>query len=404
MREKIYNLYRLADRILLSFCVIFLKRARAPLLKKGPVFGFGKILLIKFWGLGNLTIIWPLINRIRAKHPNARIYFLTLDTNREFIERHPDIDRVFYLPLSLNVFRLFLSFRSLLKSMRSDGIDAVINFETSNAFSGLFCFLISPGFSAGINNRGEGVFYSYSFKADKGLHVSRIFLGLLEPLDIRGGYEYAFFKKDIGKDSEVFLKLDSLGIKKFICIHPSTSDNFKGKRWSADRFARLADMIIGELGFSVLFTGISRDFSMIENIIAKMAMRQGAHNFAGSFDTWGFLELLRQCKLLISNDTAPVHFAASLGTNVAVLYGPSAPFNYGPSHSGGFYFYKGIPCSPCIGLGRDYRECRMGLECLDFSEEEVFGSIAKKFFPDDKDESSFKKHNFKQHCPSGVSV
>jgi heptosyltransferase-1 len=40
--------------------------------------------------------------------------------------------------------------------------------------------------------------------------------------------------------------------------------------------------------------------------------------------------LLRRCRLMIANDTGPLHLAAALGTPCLGLYGPTSPARNGP--------------------------------------------------------------------------
>jgi len=91
-----------------------------------------KILLIRLRGMGNLTLIWPLIYRIKKHYPNALIFFLTFDINRGFLERNQAIEKIIYFKFKENIIRIQFQFISALKIFKKEKIDVVVNFETLN--------------------------------------------------------------------------------------------------------------------------------------------------------------------------------------------------------------------------------------------------------------------------------
>ena len=63
--------------------------------------------------------------------------------------------------------------------------------------------------------------------------------------------------------------------------------------------------------------------------------RDRARNLAGTLDLFELANLYRQCSVVISNDTGPMHLAAAVGTPVIALFGPTDPAlvcPYGPGH------------------------------------------------------------------------
>ena len=152
-----FNLLRKLDILLGRFCSI------ASILSKQKITqttNYKKILLIKLWGLGNLTVIWPLINRIKEKYPQSQILFLTFETNREFLERNKNIDRIICLKITRNIFKIMTLFLSLLRKLNKEKVDLVINFETFNNAAALFSYLIGAQERIGLHNKYEKLFYT----------------------------------------------------------------------------------------------------------------------------------------------------------------------------------------------------------------------------------------------------
>ena len=90
-------------------------------------------------------------------------------------------------------------------------------------------------------------------------------------------------------------------------------------------------------------------------------MRTRPINLMGKTSIKELIALLRRVRLLITNDSGPMHLAAALGIPVLALFGPTDPVMTGPYAVGHVVLRSGIPCSPCLS-----RRCHNPtmLECL----------------------------------------
>jgi heptosyltransferase-2 len=63
--------------------------------------------------------------------------------------------------------------------------------------------------------------------------------------------------------------------------------------------------------------------------------------------------LIGRARLLVTNDSAPLHFASALGTPVVALFGPTVPeFGFGPVGDGDLALgVMGLACRPCSDHG-----------------------------------------------------
>ena len=74
------------------------------------------------------------------------------------------------------------------------------------------------------------------------------------------------------------------------------------------------------------------------------------------------MALLKACRVLLTNDTGPMHVAAALGTPVVVPFGSTSPELTGPGLPGGprhRLLKSDAPCSPCF-----LRECPIDFRCM----------------------------------------
>lgn len=338
------------------------------------------ILCMKLWGLGNLVIIYPLLHKIKEKFLHSRLTFITFDLNKEFLEENQAIDRVLYFKFTKNIFKIIKQFIGLLFNLKKEKIDLLINFETLNNLSALFSYLTGAEIRIGLNNKYEKIFYNYSIYNEKSLHISRLFVNILEPLDINYTYNYFYFIVRESEKEKIESFLEKIKIKKFICIHPGTSDNFPGKKYKKDYFSELSNLLIDKYSLPILFTGVKKEKSLVTEIIKTISTKEKSFNLAGELTILEFIELLRKSFLLITNDTGPVHIAASLNINLTVFYGPTSPQRYKPLNKNSLIFYKNTECSPCVGINYVNKRCKNNFECLNFSPKEVFFKISEKFF------------------------
>jgi len=341
-----------------------------------------KILCIKLWGLGNLAIIYPLILKIKEKFPKAKLIFVTFDLNNGFLENNKAVDSILYFPFSRNIFKLINEALLLIKKLRKENIDLVINFEFFNNAAACFSCLIGAPLRIGRDTRDEGIFYTHPISQDNLEHISERFCSLLKPLGTNTDYAYACIEGTSEDKKKIEYLLDLFSVEKFICIHPGASDNFRGKVYHKDCFAELAKMFVSIKGFTVIFIGQDKKWRVVNNADMVVSAKRKIIDLTNQLTIGELVELLRKSKLLVSNDTGPVHIAASLGINTAVLYGPTSPRNYKPLNSNSLVFYKNLFCSPCVGIRHVNRRCNNNFICMDFSLLEIYEGVVRKFLND----------------------
>ena len=100
------------------------------------------------------------------------------------------------------------------------------------------------------------------------------------------------------------------------------------KCWPAERFAALADRLASEHGLTVVATGGKSESPMIEQI--RSLAKHPIANLAGQTSLPELVEVLRQAKLVVSNDTGPGHIAAALGRPLVMMFSWSNPLRVGP--------------------------------------------------------------------------
>jgi len=96
------------------------------------------------------------------------------------------------------------------------------------------------------------------------------------------------------------------------------------KRWPAANFAAAAREVSRRVGNCVwLLFGGEKDVKLGNEVLRLAGVN--AVNLAGKTSLRQLVALLSQCRLLLTNDTGPMHVAAALGTPVIVPFGSTSP-------------------------------------------------------------------------------
>jgi lipopolysaccharide heptosyltransferase II len=150
------------------------------------------------------------------------------------------------------------------------------------------------------------------------------------------------------------LRLD--GPRFLVGFHPGASFG-PAKRWPPERFAALADRMIGAFRADVLIFGSAAEVPLAESIVR--AMKHAPTVLAGKTTLTQMLALLAHCQLVVTNDSGPMHLAAAMGLPLVAVFGSTDEHATGPLSLHARVVKHPVACSPC-GL----RNCPIDFRCL----------------------------------------
>ena len=135
------------------------------------------------------------------------------------------------------------------------------------------------------------------------------------------------------------------------------------KRWPAERFVAAAVEIHRQTNCQWLILGGKADSELAARVTAGIT-HHAPHttNLAGQTSLRELMSLLKLSRVLLTNDTGPMHVAAALGTPVVVPFGSTSPELTGPGLPGDSHhrlLKSDAPCSPCF-----LRECPIDFRCM----------------------------------------
>ena len=107
------------------------------------------------------------------------------------------------------------------------------------------------------------------------------------------------------------------------------------KRWPVEKFIAAASEIQQRTNCTWLIFGGKADVAIASRIESAIPSPPSAiWNLAGKTSLRELMALLKLCRVLLTNDTGPMHVAAALGTPVVVPFGSTSPELTGPGLPG----------------------------------------------------------------------
>lgn len=130
------------------------------------------------------------------------------------------------------------------------------------------------------------------------------------------------------------------------------------KRWFPERFAEAAKKIAQARPCRFVLFGVAKDAEIGRAIETEIG-EEHCENRIGKTSLRELMHELRQCDLLLTNDTGTMHLAAWLDVPLVAVFGSTDPIATGPLSSRARVVRHQVECSPCF-----LRECPLDLRCL----------------------------------------
>ena len=129
-----------------------------------------------------------------------------------------------------------------------------------------------------------------------------------------------------------------------------------GKIWPLERTEALVRML-SERGYEVVLFGSKVEAPVLEGWAYKY---RGVTSVAGRLPFAEELEIIRGLALMVSMDSANMHFASAVGVPVVSIWGATHPdfgfYGFGQDRANALY--ADLPCQPCSAYGN--KACRYG--------------------------------------------
>ena len=330
-----------------------------------------RILVIRLDRIGDVILSTPVLQALRHHFPHAFIAMMVRPACRDIVEGHPHINEVILYEKE-GAHRTPSGTIRFARELRRFDFDTALVLHPSNR-SHWIPWLARIPVRIGYDRKQPWLLtHRVPHRKQEGSrHEALYTLELLRPF----GITPQLANPTVPIRADAVQRIGSLLAEsaiqpsdRLVAIHPSAS--CVSKRWMPERFAQVADRLIAEHGVRICLVAGEADAIYADRVMR--AMRQPAMNAAGRLSLGELAALLHRCRLLLSNDSGPIHLAAAVGTPVVDIFGRNqqglSPRRWGPLGSGHVILHKEVGCVTCLA-----HNCDIGFLCLtSLSVDEVY--------------------------------
>ncbi len=346
---------------------------------------YKNILVIRTDRIGDVVLTTPMIALLRKMYPQSKITILVTPQTREIVDGNPYLNEIM-IDDRKKLHKGLTGYIKLIQEVKKRTFDLAIVLHTKKRTT-LLCFLAGIPNRIGYKNnklgflltqgiadmRPQGIKHEVQYCLDVLNYIKK---GTGEPTDqsnfafhpsIKEIRSLSYLKPYVStkKESEEWVKREfsKSEIKEsddVIAIHPGAS--CISKRWPVKNFAELISKIHTKHQVKIILVG-GDDTRAIAEEISQLTSAP-IIDFVGKTNLSQFISLLKHCRLLISNDSGPVHLAGALNVKVLAIFGRNQsglnPQRWGPLGEDSVVLHKDVGCQVCLA-----HRCVIGFKCLE---------------------------------------
>ena len=309
--------------------------------------------------IGDFVMGLPILEDLRTLYPDATISVVCKTGFTDLLDSNPYVDEIIEIPHKGRFFP-----KGLIGKLRQKKFD--LGILLTNSFSSAWHFFVG-----GVKRRVG--FYK----------KSRAFLltqNIPFPQNREKQHLVTTYKALIGSDSNTSPQLFTHPRKRKIGktlfgINPGAAYG-SAKCWLPERFREVISALLDEVPNSEVHLFGDRVTKPLVDLIS-LGFDERVFNHAGKTTIKELIQEIGRLDVFLTNDSGPMHIAASLGVPLVALFGSTNPCVTSP-YKTGKVLYKSVSCSPCYKrvCPIDFR-CMKQIEVEEVVREMKFGLIAK---------------------------
>ena len=300
-----------------------------------------KFLVIRFSSIGDIVLTSPVVRRLKLQVENAEVHFVTKKKNAVLVNSNPYIDKVHLFDDNL---------AELLTELENEDFDYIIDLHQNIRSNRLKRRLKSPSFSFTKLNFEKWLMVHLKINRLPQKHIVERYLDTVSVFDL----------KDDGKGLDFFISEDEefnpddlpesfqSGYVAFVI-----AGTYFTKKLPADKVSEICQNI----PFPVILLGGKEESAVGEKVLSES--KGNVLNYAGKISLNQSASLVKNARLVLTNDTGLMHIAAAFEKKILSFWGNTIP-------EFGMYPYKadpvsmqleveGLKCRPCSKIG--FQKC-----------------------------------------------
>ncbi len=296
-----------------------------------------KILAIRLARLGDVILLFPALGLLKAAFPDARVTFLTGHRCAPLAELCPHIDEV--IPVDRVAMRDGSAVKTiremigLVRDIRQRRFDLVVDFHSFRE-TNLLAWFSGASLRFGLK-RYKKAYLKFCFNRppvleDKSLHVAAMFRRVVEGIADQTGVNLP--------DAQNTALLIPNALRTWAAQTAAAGPRLglyvdapvPERVWPPEHFAQVADVAIEKLGAQVVVLSGEAGAGLSERL-------QNASRYHSRLSVFTDLTaprlaaIIASCRLLVSNDTGPMHLGPAVGVPTLGLFSVGYPEHFRPT-------------------------------------------------------------------------
>ncbi len=295
-----------------------------------------RVLIVRPSALGDVSRTVPALVTLRRALPHAQIDWLVNDSYAPAIAHHPDLDDVVLFPRRR--FSRFLRNRqvtaeamSWARSLRARRYDLVLDLQGLFR-SGLLTWLTAAHDRVGYANARELAWlaYNHRHRVETRLHTVDRMLALLQAHGYTPCHDMRLYISREDQDwFDDWRRQHAPRDRGYFCIAPTAK--WLSKCWPIEKFAAVARRLLdrGIAGNRLVVLTAPGERHRVERHLQSFRDLRDVALFPET--TVGqLMALIHGARLVVCNDSAPLHIAVGFNRPVVAVFGPTDPALVGP--------------------------------------------------------------------------
>ncbi len=295
-----------------------------------------RVLIVRPSALGDVCRTVPALVTLRAAMPRAHIAWLVNEHYADAVRHHPDLDEVRTFPRhqfgrTLKTGRLVGAAIRWVRNLRSQKYDVAIDLQGLFR-SGLITWLSGARRRIGFANGRELSWLAYNrrHKVDTRLHTVDRMLGLLAAAGCEPRHN---MRLHLGPDDhrwlDEFLAQGVAADASYACLAPTAQ--WLCKCWPIGKYIELARKMLETqiAGPRLVLVSAPSERDQVKPLLDALSKWRDRVLFPQT--TVGqLLALVSRARVLVCNDSAPLHVAIGFDRPIVSVFGPTDPALVGP--------------------------------------------------------------------------
>lgn len=324
-----------------------------------------KFLIIRFSSIGDIVLTSPVVRCLKIQFPEAEIHYLTKKCNADLLIASPFIDKIHVLDDSLP---------ETIRSLKIEKYDYIIDLHNNLRSLRVKLELNIKSFSFNKLNINKFLFTKFKIHCMPNIHIVDRNLATLQHFNVTNdGKGLDHFIP--AEDEILILELPEIFQNGYVAL--VLAGTYTTKKVPVEKYRQL----ISKSNYPFVLIGGKNETALAATILKWNT--GNVLDYTGKLRINQSASLVKNARLVISNDTGLMHIAAAYHKKILSIWGNTVPelgmSPYMPGKGSGILEMKGLSCRPCSKLG--YNKCpKKHFRCMnDLSESSIVKWVEREF-------------------------